>query len=106
MSVAVGVAVVPGRGHHPDFDGRVHRPHRRHVGRRPHGISVRIMRGKIVVVFPTAITFIANLPVFVVAMVGDVVEADLARRHVAVAAAVIDGDEGLGARPRDWWRCD
>jgi len=34
------------------------------------------------------------------AMIGDVVEEDVAGRHVAVAAAVIDRDESLRARPR------
>ena len=48
--------------------------------------------------FPTAADFVADLPVLEIAVVGDVEHAHPISRLVAVAAAVIADDEGLGVR--------
>ena len=63
MAGVVGVTVLTGRGHHADFDGRIHSLHERDVIGGAQGVGIGVVRHGIAVGFPAAVTFIADFPI-------------------------------------------
>lgn len=99
-AVTVIVTLLARRNRHADFDRRIHRLHLCEVLRRVGGVSVRIVRARVGIGFPRAVTLIADFPIFKIATIGDIRRTHPRGGFAGCAGAVIGSDDGLRAHVR------
>ena len=100
MAQVIHISVLAGHDHDSDLDGRVNGFHGVVIILEAHGIGPRIIRQirsiRVIVSFPRAVTFIADLPIFEAALVDIVCKVHPVGCFIGRAGAVIRGDEDAG----------
>ena len=102
MVRVICVAVLGGLDDRADLDRRINGFHLRIIIREAHGVGPGIVRleGRVGVVvgFPGAIDFVSDLPVFKIAVIGDIEHPHGVGGFLGRAGAVVHDDESLGMR--------